>query len=60
MINQLALNVGMLGKWPPWVTALVPNLAALVLAFGGLILMENQHNARRVAQARWPWRKAAT
>ncbi|MDX3893779.1 LPS export ABC transporter permease LptG [Pusillimonas sp.] len=59
MINQLALNVGMLGKWPPWVTALVPNLAALVLAFGGLILMENQHNVRRAAQARWPWSKAA-
>jgi len=37
----------------------VPNLAALVLAFGGLILMENQHNVRRAAQARWPWSKAA-
>lgn len=59
MINQLALNVGMLGKWPPWVTALVPNLAALVLAFCGLLLMENQHNVRRIAQARWPWSKAA-
>src|SRR5690606_36539610 len=32
MINQLALNVGMLSKWPPWVTALVPNLGALALA----------------------------
>lgn len=59
MINQLALNVGMLSKWPPWVTALVPNLGALVLAFGSLILMENQNNARRIVQARWPWRKAS-
>lgn len=59
MINQLALNVGMLGRWPPWVTALVPNLVALFLAFGALILMENQHNARRLALARWPWSKAA-
>lgn len=60
MINQLALNVGLLGRWPPWFTALVPNLAALLLAFGSLILMENQHNVRRLAQARWPWSKAAT
>lgn len=60
MINQLALNVGMLGKWAPWVTALVPNLAALALAFIGLILMENQHNVRRIAQARWPWSNATT
>lgn len=60
MINQLALNVGMLGQWAPWVTALVPNLAALALAFIGLILMENQHNVRRIAQARWPWSNATT
>ncbi|HUH88958.1 MAG TPA: LPS export ABC transporter permease LptG [Pusillimonas sp.] len=59
MINQLALNVGMLGQWPPWVTALVPNLAALVLALGSLVLMENQHNVRRMALSRWPWSKAA-
>lgn len=60
MVNQLALNVGMLGRWPPWVTALVPNLVALVLAFGSLILMENQHNARRLVLARWPWSRAHT
>ncbi|WP_397473580.1 LPS export ABC transporter permease LptG [Pusillimonas sp.] len=60
MVNQLALNVGMLGRWQPWVTALVPNLAALLLAFGSLILMENQHNVRRFALARWPWSTAHT
>jgi len=59
MINQLALNVGMLGKWPPWITALVPNLGALALALGALTLMENQHNVRRFASARWPWSKSA-
>ncbi len=59
MLNQLALNVGMLGKWAPWVTALVPNLAALGLALGALILMENQHNVRRFNQTRWPWSKSA-
>lgn len=58
MINQLALNVGMLGRWQPWVTALVPNLAALFVAFGSLILMENQHNVRRLFFSRWPWSKA--
>src|SRR3546814_4514374 len=29
MLNQLALNVGMLSKWAPWVTALVPNLRSV-------------------------------
>jgi lipopolysaccharide export system permease protein len=59
MLNQLALNVGMLSKWAPWVTALIPNLGALALALGSLILMENQHNVRRFNQTRWPWSKSA-
>lgn len=59
MLNQLALNVGMLSKWAPWVTALVPNLGALGLALGALILMENQHNVRRFNQTRWPWSRSA-
>lgn len=57
MANQLALNVGMLSRWAPWVTALVPNLAALLLAFGALLLMENQHGVRRYLQTRLPWSK---
>lgn len=60
MINQLALNVGMLSKWAPWVTALVPNLSAWALALGALILMENQHNARRFSLASWPFSRSAT
>ncbi len=59
MLNQLALNVGMLSKWPPWVTALVPNLAVLGLALGVLLLMENHHWVRSFSQARWPWSKRA-
>ncbi|MGE8548719.1 LPS export ABC transporter permease LptG [Alcaligenes sp. WGS1538] len=47
MVNQLALNVAMLSNLPPWVTALVPNLIAMALALGALILMENRHNLRR-------------
>ncbi|NLZ11832.1 MAG: LPS export ABC transporter permease LptG [Alcaligenaceae bacterium] len=59
MINQLALNVGMLGKWAPWVTALVPNIGALLLALGALILMENQHNVRRFLVTHSPWSRTA-
>lgn len=46
MLNQLALNMGMLSKWPPWITALVPNLIVLLLALGAMLLMENQHKVR--------------
>lgn len=60
MANQLTLNVGMLGKWAPWVTALVPNIAALLLALGVLLLMENQHGVRRFVQTRLSWGKAST
>lgn len=59
MLNQLALNVGMLSNWAPWVTALVPNLGGLGIAFAALILMENQHNVRRFNETRWPWSKSA-
>lgn len=56
MVNQLSLNVGMLSKWSPWITALVPNLGALALALSALLLMENQHNVRRLARASGPRR----
>ncbi len=59
MINQLALNVGLLGRWPPWVTAIVPNAAALAIALGSLLVMENRHTVSHFAQHRWPWRKAS-
>ncbi|HEU0229800.1 MAG TPA: LPS export ABC transporter permease LptG [Burkholderiaceae bacterium] len=50
MLNQLALNVGMLSKWPPWITAIVPNVVVLLLALGALLLMENQHHVRAFRQ----------
>ena len=59
MINQLALNVGMLSKWAPWVTALVPNIGALLLALSALTLMENQHNVRRFMISHSPWSRSA-
>lgn len=60
MLNQLALNVGMLSKWAPWVTALVPNLSAGALALGALILMENQHKVQRILQARGAVARSST
>ncbi|MFA7669103.1 MAG: LPS export ABC transporter permease LptG [Burkholderiaceae bacterium] len=57
MVNQLVLNVGMLSQWAPWVTALIPNLGALAIALGTLLLMENQHGVRRFIQTRLPWSK---
>ncbi|HEX7386008.1 MAG TPA: LPS export ABC transporter permease LptG [Castellaniella sp.] len=44
MLNQLALNAGMLGNWPPWATALVPSLAGLALALAALLAMEHRHH----------------
>lgn len=58
MVNQLALNVGMLSRWPPWVTAIVPNVGALLLALGALTLMEYRHVFSRVAGQRWPWSRS--
>lgn len=59
MLNQLALNVGMLSQWPPWFTALGPNVGAVLLALGALSLMEYRHATTRFIQTRWPWRKNA-
>ncbi len=60
MVNQLALNVGMLSRWSPWVTALVPNIAALLLALATLIYMENKHQVQRFVRNYGPWNKSAT
>jgi len=50
MLNQLMLNMGMLGHWLPWVTALAPNLIALALALGAMLWMEHQHGIHRFVQ----------
>lgn len=59
MLNQLALNLGMLSQWAPWVTALVPNLAALTLALLALLLMENRHTLQNFNRTVWPWSRSA-
>lgn len=57
MLNQLALNIGMLGRMPPWSTAILPNAAALLVALSALLIMENRHLLARMAIHRNPWRK---
>lgn len=47
MINQLALNVAMLSDLPAWVTAIMPNVIAMLLAILALLHMENRHHLRR-------------
>lgn len=58
MLNQLALNVGMLGKWPPWLTALGPSIGAMALALSAMSYMEYRHSIARIVQQRWPWSKS--
>ncbi|MFC3337586.1 LPS export ABC transporter permease LptG [Paracandidimonas soli] len=60
MLNQLALNIGMLGKWAPWFTALAPSLGALALALTALLLMENQHRVRRFLLSHAVWQRSGT
>lgn len=43
MLNQLALNVSLLFNWPPVVTALLPNVGAMILALTAVFVMENRN-----------------
>ncbi len=47
MANQMALNIGTLSKWAPWVTALGPNIIALAIALVALLIMENRNRFTR-------------
>ena len=58
MLNQLALNVGMLSRWPGWLTALGPNILATLAALTALTMMESRHRTTSLIQLRWPWRKS--
>ena len=48
MVNQLALNVGILGGWPALLTALGPNMIALMLGLAALIGMEYRQELSRL------------
>nr|MBF0685221.1 LPS export ABC transporter permease LptG [Pseudomonas sp.] len=55
MPNQLALNAGMLYGWPPWATAIVPNLLVFSVAFAALLLLDNRNRLILVWRRLWPW-----
>jgi lipopolysaccharide export system permease protein len=59
MINQLALNVGLLYKWPPVVTALLPNIGATVLALTAIMAMEHRNAIINKTFGVWLGRKSA-
>ncbi len=54
MLNQLALNAGMLGNWAPWTTALVPNLISLAIALAATIAIDHRHALAGLVQRRRP------
>lgn len=60
MINQLALNVGLLYKWPPVVTALLPNIGATVLALTAIMAMEHRNAIISKTFGVWLGRKSVT
>jgi lipopolysaccharide export system permease protein len=59
MINQLALNVGLLYKWPPVVTALLPNVGAMILALTAITAMEHRNAIISKTFGVWLGRKSA-
>ncbi|WP_345249889.1 LPS export ABC transporter permease LptG [Pigmentiphaga soli] len=49
MLNQLSLNVGMLNRWPAWLTAVGPNAMAMAGGLGAMLALEYG--------SRLPWRR---
>ena len=54
MINQLALNVSLLFGWPPVVTALLPNIGAMIAVF----MMENRNALAQRSGGFFFWKKS--
>jgi lipopolysaccharide export system permease protein len=59
MINQLALNVSLLYQWSPVVTALLPNICAMILALTAVFTMENRNAIANRQRTRSFWKKSA-
>jgi len=58
MINQLALNVSLLFNWSPVVTALLPNIGAMVLALTAVFMMENRNALAQRNGGFFFWKKS--
>ena len=59
MINQLALNVSLLYNWSPVVTALLPNIGAMILALTAVFTMENRNAIAHRQRTRSFWKKSS-
>lgn len=59
MINQLALNVSLLFNWPPVVTALLPNVGAMILALTAIFFMENRNAIAQGNGIFFFWKKSS-
>lgn len=58
MLNQLALNVSLLYNWSPVVTALLPNIGAMILALTAVFTMENRNAIANRRRGRSFWKKS--
>jgi lipopolysaccharide export system permease protein len=58
MINQLALNVSLLFRWPPVVTALLPNIGAMILALTAVFMMEYRYALAQSNGRFFFWKKS--
>jgi len=58
MINQLALNVSLLYNWSPVVTALLPNIGAMILALTAVFAMENRNAIAMRKRTGSLWKKS--
>jgi lipopolysaccharide export system permease protein len=58
MINQLALNVSLLFNWSPVVTALLPNIGAMILALTAVFMMENRNAIAQRNGGFFFWKKS--
>ncbi len=59
MINQLALYVSLLFNWPPVVTALLPNVGAMILALTAIFFMENRNAIAQGNGIFFFWKKSS-
>jgi len=46
MVSQLTLNVGTLYRWPPIITALLPNVLVFAAAFAAVMFMEQRRGPK--------------
>lgn len=48
MLSQTSLNLGLLYQWPAWLTALAPNMVALLIALGVIAAIDYRNTLARI------------